>query len=124
MKCQNYKKQDGFVALIFAAVISASLLVLAASFARGVFWERFSVLNRENKEISFAYAEGCINLALLKIARNEDVAVPEYCEIVEIGGASPYAIIARSKWGNSYTGLKVIAGFENGNLVINEWREF
>ena len=124
MNCQNYKKQKGFVALISAVVISAVLLVLAAFFARGVFWARFAVLNRENKEMSLAFAEGCINLALLKIARNKDIAVPEQCEIVEISGANPYTIIARSDSGDSYTNLKVIASLENGNLAINDWREF
>ncbi|MFA6375995.1 MAG: hypothetical protein WCX69_01185 [Candidatus Paceibacterota bacterium] len=123
MKTVNFASQKGFVALISAVLISALLMVLAASAACAASWARFGSLTRENKKIGAARAEGCVHLALLKIARDETVTW-EQCEILSASEASPYVIFTRSVYQDTYTNLKIIAEMDDGGLVIKEWREF
>ena len=124
MKHAKIASQKGFAALIPSVLISALLMVLAASVARDAFWTRFNLLARENKNISLAAAEGCANLALLKIAKNDEFSVLGQCEAVEISGSGPYEITVRSVWKSSYTNLKVTAKFEEGKISIIDWREY
>lgn len=124
MKRFNLKNEKGFVALISTVVISAVLLVAAASVSRAAFWARFGLLARENKKISAARAEGCVQAALLRIVRNENVDVSEKCENLEISIDDPYTITATANWKNSRTNLRVTAKLENNKITINDWREF
>ena len=124
MKRFNLKNEKGFVALISTVVISAVLLVAAASVSRAAFWARFGLLARENKKISAARAEGCVQAALLIIVRNENVDVSEKCENLEISIDDPRTITATVNWKNSRTNLRVTAKLENNKITINDWREF
>lgn len=124
MKRFNLKNEKGFVALISTAVISAVLLVAAASVSRTAFWARFDLLARENKKISAARAEGCVQAALLRIVRNENLDVSEKCENVEISINNPYTITATANWKNSRTNLRVTAKLENNKITIDDWHEF
>ncbi|MFZ3074279.1 MAG: hypothetical protein WA093_04105 [Minisyncoccales bacterium] len=133
MKRFNLKNEKGFVALISTAVISAVLLVAAASVSRAAFWARFDLLARENKKISVALAEACANIVLLGLADEGNDFPPEIavegvkkCKISEVGGNNPYTIITRADWKNSYTNLKVTAKLnkDSGKITISDWREF
>lgn len=124
MKRFDFKKRNGFIALISTVIISAILLAAAVSASRASFWARFDLLARENKKISAAMAEGCVQAALLKIAKNENINVPGECANVEISESNPHIIIARANWKNSYTNLKVTAKLVNDELEISDWREF
>jgi hypothetical protein len=131
MKHLDFKNEKGFIALISTVIISLILLAVAASAARAAFWARFDLLARENKKISAALAEACVNVALLGLSNEEKIFPLEVviedakkCKIGEVGGSNPYTIIARAGWKNSYANLKVTAKLENGELEISDWREF
>ena len=113
-------------------IISAILLIMAAIVARDGFWQRASVLDRENKKISVQLAEACVNAVLLGLSKGEGIPAsgaeitidgPKKCEIDNISGANPYAITAHASWKNSYTNLEATVKFENGKSAISEWRE-
>jgi hypothetical protein len=67
-------KDNGYIALISAIIIS--MILTGASFAasRSVFYSRFSSLNAEYKKISMGMAESCANLALLELAQHPNMA--------------------------------------------------
>jgi hypothetical protein len=127
--------QNGFIALVSAVIFSAVLLALVSLSARGIFWERFSILYRENKEISVALAGSCVQAALLDLAEGKNMPAagdeiivdgPQKCDIGEINdiGSGFWEIIARANWENSSTNLKATAKLENGEIKIIDWREF
>ena len=134
MKKQSFRSRDGFAALVSTVIISAILLVAAASAARASFWARFGLFARENKKISAELAESCINIALLDLAEGKNIIFPEQievdglekCEISSIGAAASGGreIIVKANWKNSHTNIKVIAKLESGEFILNDWREF
>ncbi len=125
MKTKNIYGQDGFAALISAILVSSVLLVMAVPLARAAFWARFDLLARENKKISLNLARSCADLALLKIARGENI-VWEKCEIGQIvdQGGGVWEITAGANWKGSFVNLKVIAELENNRIEIIGWEEF
>ena len=69
----NYQHRNrGFVALMSAVVVTAILMGLMASVGMASFYARFDAGGVENKRESTAYAESCINVALLALATSSD----------------------------------------------------
>ena len=116
--------QNGFVALVSAIITAAVLLAMSVISARSAFWGRFDSLARENKNMALRVAQGCVEQALLGIARNEPVAMWEKCADLRISGTNPYEIIAKANWKNSFVNLQVDVKLENGKIIILDWREF
>lgn len=83
----NYTKnrQDGFIALISAILISAILLDFAVTIGASSFHSRINTLNNEFKKMSESLAEGCINSALLKISQNYYYIPASDGDIISVG---------------------------------------
>ncbi len=136
MKRFDSNNEKGFAALISTVIISAILLAVAASASRAAFWARFDLLARENKKISAALAEACVNAALLDWAEGKNISLPKRvvvddskeCEISEINNMAngDREINTRANWKNSYTNLKITAKLDkdSGEITIGDWREF
>ena len=63
-------KKGGFVALITAIIISAVLLIVSISLNRAGYLTRGEALDAEYKDRSSALAEGCVDIAMLKLAED------------------------------------------------------
>jgi len=68
-------RQRGFIVLISAIVISFVLLISVVAVAQKGVTGRYLLLTLENKSISAAAAEGCIEIARVKIASNASYTV-------------------------------------------------
>lgn len=124
MKFSILNNNDGFVALISAMLMAAVLLTLAANAGRASYWARFGSLDYENKKIALAAARGCVDQALLGIAKDESVILWNRCQDLQIVAGYPYEIIARANWKNSFAELRVKAQkTSEGKVEIIEWRE-
>lgn len=66
------KDNRGFVALISVIIISAALLIVAASTGLVSFYSRFNMLDAELKERSNAAADACADEAIVQLAQNTD----------------------------------------------------
>lgn len=61
---------QGFIALLSVIIISFVLLLIAVTMNFSSFTSRFNILESEYKEKSSALAEGCTQIAHLKIVEN------------------------------------------------------
>lgn len=83
-------KEEGYIAVISAIIITAIITVIALVFSSSNFMGRFDTLKIETKDVSRKVAEGCLEYAKLKLAGgsyggNETVAVGDYsCQILAI----------------------------------------
>ncbi|HEY9585493.1 MAG TPA: hypothetical protein VJJ02_02790 [Candidatus Paceibacterota bacterium] len=62
--------QQGFIALMSSIIISIILMTMVLTVSTSSFYARFDALGGENKRESLGLAEGCMNLALLRLAEN------------------------------------------------------
>jgi hypothetical protein len=79
------KKQNGYVALIFAITISAVLMPLALAVQANSYLLRVNALNNEFEKVSSALAESCIDVALLRISQNYEYATAAAGDSVDVG---------------------------------------
>lgn len=77
MRSKN--KNLGFVALMTAIMLSVILMTVAISLNQVGFLTRSEVLDSEYKDRSFALAEGCVDIALLKLAQNSGYNPTDEC---------------------------------------------
>jgi hypothetical protein len=125
----------GFIALMSVVVIGAILLVYVVSLGVSTFFARMDALTLENKEVSRALAEGCVNAALVRLAGDSGYAPPAGGACVELGGtcggADPQKVCkicsvsggtirARARYHGSYTNVEVVYSSSFG---INQWTE-
>lgn len=136
----------GFVALMSVIIISAILLGLTAAANTAGFFSRFSELDGEYKQASYALAGACANAAMLNLAQqyayapvNQQVAVGwGGCTIVGVTTVSAAAsskmvtIQTRAAYKNTFTTLQVTAQVQNPAvagatigpaITIVSWRE-
>ena len=120
----------GFIALISVIIISAILIIMAASLSLNGFYGRFNILDSEFKERSSSIAESCVDTALLELAND-----PAYsgnatstigsnsCYIGAISTSTPGKFIfeTRGIYQNSYTNLKITAN--TSDLAVTSWQE-
>ena len=111
-------KSKGFIALISTIIISAILLLVATSLSSASFYNRSNILDAELKERSFALAEGCVDAAVLKLAKNFNYSPASGGETVDIGAdtctiqsveasSAGKIIKTRSEYRNFVTNLEV-----------------
>lgn len=132
MRLEKKYKNRGFIALVSAIIISVVLLVFTATLSYSLFFARYVILESEYKERSLALAEGCVDVALLKLANdpnytgNELVTIgSDICTIRAIGGSSnkvieTQAIFPQSNTG-AYTDLRVTV--DPNTLAVISWNE-
>ena len=131
----NIYTNDGYIALISAIVISILLIAITFTLSFTGFYSRFNVLDSENKKISSALAEACVNSAMVKLANDKDYvliatdhAIPvggNTCNIVEIKlpRTNPVTIHAQGIHNRSYTDLEVEVNVSLTNVTVNSWKE-
>ena len=137
---KTHAHERGFVALMSVIIISAILLVLVFTLGVSSFLNRFDVLDTENKRVSVALAEACVNTAMIKIAQNPQYgispALPAGGECVGVGGGvcpsgprtckicstSP-DIVVRAVHNNAYTNLEVEGLIVGNNFSVSRWEE-
>lgn len=142
---QRQDNQKGFIALISVILILSVMVLLIASASAASFYGRFSELDYENKKISAALAEGCIEQAMLDMAQNSGYAPNPVCgDCVGIGdvcNADPCGanvnkkvcricsvngniIKTRAAYKGAYSNFTAaITPDGNGNFIINSWAE-
>ena len=67
--------QSGFIALMATLIIAVVLSMFMFSTNLSSFFAHFDALGSENKRISLALSEACVNSAVLKIAQNYNYTV-------------------------------------------------
>ncbi len=106
---------SGFIALISVIVISAVLLAVASSLSlRGIFTQS-NVVDSENKKVSHALAQICLDTAVLKLQQDENYSGGEvlsqelgFCSVCPISKvAGVYTIDTRSIIQNAFTNLEM-----------------
>lgn len=126
------KSQRGYIALISVIIISAVLIIITFATSFGAFFARFNSLDGEFKKQSAALAEGCIDTALLQLARDPNNTATEtftigagVCSIVSIQLNSPasgqVAIKSQAIVHNAVTNIAVVAS--RANLSLVSWEE-
>jgi hypothetical protein len=90
----NFSKksqESGYIALISAVIISATLMVIVFGSSFSGFLTRFNLLDSEYKERSYELAFACLNIAKLKLATdsgylgNEIITIgTDTCQILPI----------------------------------------
>ena len=122
--------QRGFIALISVVIMSAILLVLLFTLDITSFFDRFDALDIENKHVSAALAEACIQSALLRNAQGNyatgsvglDIADPEKRCTICTNTASG-VIKTRAVYRGAYTSLNVAITPVLGAVHITSWSE-
>lgn len=85
----NRPKDRGFIVLVSAIVIAFVLLITVVAMAQKGIAGRYLLLTLENKSVSEAAAEGCIEIARVKIANNPSYTVlPSAPITVPVGSGS------------------------------------
>lgn len=115
----------GFAALVTALILSLILIIITVTLTRSGFFARSAILEAEFKETSSALAEACVDVALLRLARdfsyvgNETVTVNENeCTIRIISGNT---IETTAEFRESITNLSVV--FNPTDLSVISWDE-
>lgn len=123
------KSENGFVVLMSTIILSAVMLAVVFSLSTSGFFTRLNLLDSENKEASFALAEACGQIAVLKLHQNssytgnETITVErEVCRILakETSG-SEIIIKTKSTIGGAVS--NVIINLDSITLAVNRWRE-
>lgn len=131
MKIQ--KNEKGYIALTSVIIISAMIMIIAATMSSYSFFSRSNILDAELKKISNALAEACVETALLKLAQNNSYAGNENISIggkqclilaIEAGGQANQKIIkTTASSSNYYANLKITATIIASGILINSWEE-
>lgn len=136
----------GFIALISVIVISAILLMLVFTLGLSSFFNRYDALDAENKRISLGLAEACVNVAMVRIAKDSDYGInppiaadgecvsvsdtcgagaKKVCKICSVTDTSfPKTISTRAAYNGAYTNVSVaINNTTPGNFTLRSWSE-
>ena len=81
---ETEQKQSGYIALVSTVIISLILLGLTFTVSSAGYFTRFNSLDAEYKRVSLGLAESCVNVALLKIAKQYTAYNPAG-EVVTVG---------------------------------------
>ena len=125
-----YQNQDGFLALMSAIIIVLVLLMITSTLSLTGFFNRFNILDSESKERSFAAAEACGDVALLRLFSN-----PSYLgnnEVVDVGSdqcmvvsvttsGSEKTIMTKADINGSVTNIKIVVN--SSDLSMISWEE-
>jgi len=124
------KVQGGYIALLSAIIISAILMLVAASAGQNGFFTRFNILDSEFKERSLALSQACARVAILELASDRDYSGSatttvgtEDCYIGPVSATiDQRAFKTRAYVGNAYTNLEVV--LDTADLSVISWKEF
>jgi hypothetical protein len=126
-------RQDGFIAIMSAIIISVLLLAITIALGFSEFFGRFNILDSESKERSSALAEACGDLAILGLSNNDlptsyPAIIPlnsDQCAIISITENSPLnghtTIETQGVFNKSYTNVSIVV--DNNDFTIISWSE-
>lgn len=125
----TFKKQQGYVALVTALLVSAVLMVLVFTIGLSPFMNRNGIASSQWKQKSFTLAEGCVRVALVKLVQNAAYAggetlsvASDTCQIVSVTASSSQKVISTSaQFNDAETSLKVI--FDPVTGALSGWEE-
>src|SRR4051812_28055059 len=126
----NTKKQDGFVALISAIIISAVLLIISTSLSFSGFYGRYDILESELKNRSTNIAEACADMAMLKVTNdssynpnNEVIPIDNAnCTIKSVtNNGAQITILIQENYSNYYTNLRILV--DSSTFSVISWQE-
>lgn len=133
------KYQRGFVALMSVIIISAILLMYVFTLGISSFFNRFDVLDGENKRTSLGLAEACVSASMLRVAKgtpannvcinspggacggSDPQKVCKICRTVSSGGFA--TTTTHAVWNGSYSTLQVVFDTTPGSFKVTNWRE-
>jgi hypothetical protein len=127
------KKQNGFIALISAIIISVLLLTITVTLGMTGIMSRFNILDSESKERSIALAEACADKAIFNLAQSvispSTISVgSDSCSIVSVNSSTPLAnqttIKTQAIINRSYTNLLVVIDTDFKILSWDEEKTF
>lgn len=121
--------QKGYIALTSAIIISTLVMAVSLALSFSSVFNRFDILGAEFKKNSRAFAEACVETALLKLAQNSAYAGNENiqiasssCSILAVESSGGQKIIKTKTNFNSYiTNLKITVTFPD--IAIIFWEE-
>ena len=132
----------GFVALMSVIIIGAMLSLFVFTLGVSTFYSRYGIFDSENKHMSVALADACVNSAILKIAQNPSYAPAAGGECVGVGGecggtgelqvckicdvttaGAITTIQIRAAYGGAYTNVAVSVDSSDGRFGIVSRRE-
>lgn len=134
----NKKRNNGFIALISAIIISVILLLILTNLSLTGFYDRSNILDSELKERSSALAEACVDTAILKLANDisyipspafnfvtetggEPVSInSDQCTIVSVDTSGSH-IKTQAKFNNAYTNFRII--INTTTFAVQSWEE-
>ena len=120
---------EGFIALTSAIIMSAILLMVAATGSLSGFFTRSTVLDAEYKERSLALADACIDTALVRLAGDFDYTGGEtvevdgagHCQILPGAVGKPRVFHIEVMFRHAYTDISV--GIDVGALTLVSYTE-
>ena len=134
----------GFVALMTVVILGAMLTVMVFSIGVATFFSRLNVVEREYKRTSLAYAEGCLEKALLDLARGVNVATgcinfdtnqPTYmcdmstkglcrvCTSLSAPVSLPAVLSVRGYYRDAFTNLEILVTRDLAGYHVIKWQE-
>ncbi len=129
--------ESGYIALVSVVIMSAVLLLILVAVGGTSVSSRLGILSYEYKLQSSSLADGCVDVALLKLINNSNYNPTN--ELVKLGANTCTIVSVTSNGGQkiiqvrgiypetgvnrSYTNLQVQATVSNGNIVVNSWEE-
>ena len=121
------RKQDGFIALLTAILLSLILIIITTTLNQTSFFTRSMLLDAEYKERSAALAEACVDIARLKIANDptypgNESSISIGSDICQIRPIISNTIETRATSSESVTNLRVVIS-PYPNLSIVSWEE-
>jgi len=110
----NKQLKSGYIAVTSAILISFLILVITGALSLSLYFSRFNVFSSQAKEGSLTLAEGCADMALLRLAEN-----PAYGgnETVIVTPSSTCAILPIVSQGAQKT-IKTSATFQRSTSII------
>jgi hypothetical protein len=130
---KRHDKQDGFIALTSAILISVILLAITLTISLSGYFARFNVFDSESKERTVALAEACGDSAILEVSGgiystnkivNVGPATDDKCTIVSAQADQPatgqFMIKTQSVVNKVYTNMVIVL---DSTFTITTWEE-
>lgn len=122
---------NGYIAIISAIILSAVLMLLAIGLSLSSYFNLSDIQDSNLKDITVSLAEGCAEVALLKMAfsssysGNENLTIASStCAILPVESSSTQKIIkTQASFANSATNLKITISSSSA-LKVLFWEEY
>ena len=110
MKFCNFKKENGYIAITTAIIVSFIILIIATTLGSSALLSRINELDFSFKKATYYASRSCIDYALLKLANdidyagNETIPIGSYTCVLSLVEDSGNNKILKSRVQDSYSG--------------------